>query len=274
MSGCYCCAKPTSTTTSVSSMDLDTALNELGMLSTVTDGRHQYRKEQASGITARRRDRQLSEPSVATGTPSNSPQRGTYQIVHINPTYVTSLTTVPGSVCYPGNQEDMVGCPDANSLTVARDPVLLPVPTFGAKYSQDSLERDSRATRLTRMKLARLKRFKRPYDVPWRQTSDFSFQGALPCPVPQETQLAATVVTTTPDRLCRGGSDNKLSNSNASTPEKASVQRTLSLQRSRSLDELDFAKLQHAETENHNTVLEKREIDNMSHHLRNLQVTE
>ena len=282
--GCYCCVKATTQTSTMSSMDIDAALNELGMLSTVTESRRQFLHERSAmhGVTPttpvrRQRDRQISEPSTVSATPSNSPQRGTYQILHINPQYVTSVTTIPGSLCYPdGEDQGSGGCLDNNRLNIATEPMMsFPVPSFGAKYSQDVLERDSHTSRLSRVKLARLKRFRRPYEVPWRQTPELCVQGYVNPGAQQDTHLAATVaLATTPDRLTRGGSDHKLSNSNASTPEKPSAQRKLSMQRSRSLDELDFAKIQLAEAENHNIVLQKREIDNMSRHLRNLQVTE
>lgn len=269
----------------MSSMDIDAALNELGMLSSVTESRRQFlqeRKLTSSAVSPSTpirlpRDRQLSEPGAMPATPTNSPQRGTYRILHINPQYVASVTTLQASGCNadtPGPANS--GFLDSNRLTVAQEGFSLPVPPFGAKYSQDMLERDSQTSRLARVKLARLKRFKRPYEVPWRHSTEVCYSSYSTSPgTSNDSHLAASVaVVTTPDRLTRGGSDHKLSNSNASTPEKLSAQRKQSMQRSRSLDELDFAKIQLAEAENHNIVLQKREIDNMSHHLRNLQVTE
>ncbi len=257
---CYCCTKPPKLT---SGMDIDVALNELGMLSTVTDSRREYLQERARQDRAgHRRDRNLSEPGTsASPTPSNSPSKGTYQILQMNPQYVISLSTTGPKM------EDRIS-------NISRDLSS----NFGAKYSQENIEYEVKTSRVARTKLARLKRFRKPYEVPWRNsTGEHCYRTPYFGPLLSQSQAsAAAAAIGTPEKTTRGA--DRASNSNTSTPEKQNSSSLLSVEvtvpRSKSLDELDFAKLRLAEAENHNFILEKKEIDKMSQHLQNLQVNE
>ncbi len=284
------------------SISSDAALNELGMLSTTTTVRQQYLREQA----ARRRNassepgltRNYSEPigldavggaclqkpgatDAVSPTPSNSPSRALmgpgYQIVSINPQFVTSLTasSPPSNSLSPTSGPPTLAQLSARSRVsgasiVARasrtepEEVTLRVVEFGTKYSQDSLERERHATRTQRAKLSRLKRFKKPYEVPWRHQIEKLYQQS---PVGSPSQSV-------------GGLVNRPYNSNSTSPEKSDslANEVCTVTRSKSLDEIDFNKLRLAEGANHNltssTSVPGREIDNMAQHLQNLQVNE
>ena len=72
-SSCYCCVRLPQTHSS--RMDIDTALNELGMLSSVTESRRQFMRERELFMQRRAsRERFLSEPSEgqSNGCPKNS----------------------------------------------------------------------------------------------------------------------------------------------------------------------------------------------------------
>ena len=286
---CYCCLRPS---TPAVGMDIDAALMELGMLSSVTDSRQQYLAERS-----RPRVRQVSEPSTSTSlepdaasltsacmTPTNSPNKGTYQIVQLNPQFVTSLSSGINAI-------EMTRSASKDSID------------FGTRYSQESLDRESKSNRLSRNKVSRLRRFRKPYEVPWlqRHSIDVCYSGesssgsqsehstetvaatAAGAPPPQtppielEKRNLCLFNTVTPAEKSRDAATEKplCSSSNASTPEKSNHHSQGStVPRSKSLDDLDFAKLRLAEAENHNFIVQKKEIDSVSQHLQNLNVNE
>ena len=285
------------------------------MLSTTTNSRQEYLREKTA-----RREKTMSEPGLTRNysepiglcteggggnanngnvamspttapTPSNSPSRPglmgpSYQIVCINPQFVTSLTStslptanrlspttgIP-SVCQPNSLTSAAAAVVATTTCREPEEVQLRVIEFGAKYSQDSLEHEAFASRTRRTKIARLKRFKRPYEVPWRQQVEHSF---LQSPIsvcgigtPTEQSLSRSA-----ERPCT--SNTSIPGMNGARQSQPSELGTVT--RSKSLDEIDFNKLRLAESVNRNysssTTQQGLEVDNMAQHLQNLQVNE
>ena len=276
------------------------------MLSTTSNSRREYLRERSA-----RREKTLSEPGLARNysepiglytadeasngaamspptapTPSNSPSRPGhlgpgYQIVRINPQFVTSLTAASPtanrlsptgltSVCQPSSLTSAAAAVIATTTRREPEEVQLRVIEFGAKYSQDALEHESYTNRTRRTKLARLKRFKKPYEVPWRHQVEQCFLKPPVCAIGNPE----IPVIHSADRPCA---------SNTSTPEKNgttggrrhSQTEPCTVTRSKSLDEIDFNKLRLAESMNHNfSSTQGLEIDSMAQNLQNLQVNE
>ena len=227
--GCYCCRNAPQPT----AMDLDTALNELGMLAAVTESRRQYLHE---------RSRSKSESQGNDSDPSLTNQSTGIRIINMNPQYVVGVST--GSNIVTGNQASKHS---QSEQAGSSNPL-------GSKYSQDSLESDARASRVARVKLSRIKRFRKPYVVPWRLRN--------------EPDLAQNFTVKINCKL-----EKSVISSNTSTPEKLPQEVNLPLvTRSKSLDDLDLSKLQIAEAEKNNYIIQKKEIETMSQNLKDLQV--
>lgn len=267
-SACYCCnpIKP------AAGMELDTALHELGMLSSVTESRRQYLQEKARRDSLEKsRMRNLSEPSLGSlvhATPTNSPtKQGSqgYQVLQINPQYVVSLSTSCFGKDSHSDHYNRDASERSTPSTMAETDLSsrAAAVSIGAKYSQENVEYQAKSCRIARCRLARLKRFRKPYEVPWHgmeKRYNISYPKPLPGP---------TLVMPQTARIPLSSEGNRSTN----TPEKP-LGELASVHRSRSLDELDFSKLQLAEAENHNFILEKKEIDTVSNNLQKLHVHE
>ena len=293
-SKCYCCPQPA--TTADNAMDLDAALNELGMLSAVPDSRRQYLQEKARRDSLEKsRGRNLSEPSLGslvTATPSNSPIKSAastsqspssvYHVLKLNPQYVVSLSSgtpsgqptsqnnyFPSTSSYDLNAACYSSPQSSSSLaesshTAETNTVVRSI-TFGAKYSQENIDYQVRNSRTAKLRLSRLKRFKKPYEVPWLSNAH-RYNISYPAPMAGPSLVMPSTAAQAPRAA------ENLGNSCTSTPEKPAEGGTFS--RSKSLDELDFSKLRLAEAENHNFILEKKEIENVSQNLQKLHVYE
>ncbi|XP_061183130.1 uncharacterized protein LOC133191392 [Saccostrea echinata] len=238
--GCYCC-NPVST-----GMDVDSALHELGMISSVTNSRREYLHE---------RNR----------TCVKEPASSRFRILRIDPTYVTgfssSTSTDPGSP-YKQDQDSSLQLPAHSQPTTGHSKPTLghsqPIVSteFGTSYRNPEEEAHvrrnmkCRMTRMSRLRAGRYQRFRKPYEVPWR------INQSLP-----ETELRQTE------------NEYSQSKSNSSSPVKAFSE--TSLTRSRSLGNLDLAKLSLNDfLEKKVTTTEKEEMERVSSHLENLHVTE
>ncbi|XP_041361516.1 uncharacterized protein LOC121377542 [Gigantopelta aegis] len=227
---CYCCCSETQANAPSNSMDVDAALHELGMLSTVTDSRHQFLKE---------RNRTVSENSAVSLKPQNG-----YHIVQIDKHYVTGVSVKRSVTVHKSPSESALHNDTANvgvidglfTHTPAPDspPFLSRFPEHGNCTGNESrgkqllykakqvspLELQASANRLARVKLSRAYRHQRPYSLSGRlyhsmHEGDFHVDEQ---------------------------SDRNQSKSNVSSPVKG-VDDTQLLPRSRSLDNLDMAKL-------------------------------
>ena len=260
---CFCCqpSQPSASGT------LDSALNELGMLSTVTDSRRQFLLE------TKQRDRSISEPSqdaLACVTPLNSPVKGGYHIVQLNTSYVVGVTRIP-----------TVDCDQAtHTLHEPRRDHCMAYEClkFGEEYYQDATEYEARTNRMARIKFGRsTRRFKRPYELPWHNRAE-----------DQSCHLAVTSQTrpaSSSNLVGLGGETACVvaGSSNPCTPEKAPGGSVATLMppiastvtRSKSLDELDFAQLRlNSENDNCSFVVEQKEMERMSQTFLHLQVNE
>lgn len=307
--GCYCCPKPSPSDVNQSAMDLDSALSELGMLSTVTDSRKQYLREQElrfrqSSLCPRNRNH--SEPSITgAGTPANSPTKGMYRIIHLNSQFVTSLSTGLATFTQPStsaSSSSLSSSPSLPTSSLLRKPIMKNSTAcecldFGEKYRQEELEQDSRAHRLSRLKLSRMKRFRKPYELPWRQSLEKTYGTVTSTYCPMTMSSPYTSVNSTYSHMScslsqsqyssvgtsffemvpdKSHADPKISSSNCSTPEKTQHgnSQQACVTRSKSLDDLDVTKLQLAECENQNFIVQRKEIDTVSQHLQDLHVME
>ncbi|KAK3087912.1 hypothetical protein FSP39_012386 [Pinctada imbricata] len=236
---CYCCAQP-----QVNKMDIDSALDELGMLSSVTTSRRQFLSEQ----------KRTASDSCLEDLSSSSRITRRFQVVKIDPKYVTGVTMnsksqhvwIPLSDDSPPQTKNL-----PNSSSSASD--------FGMKYremtsSEEASQNRRRCIRMSRIRAGRYKRFQKPYEVPWR------INQSLP-----ETDL----------RLAEQ-SDLSQSKSNTSSPVKG-VKATSDprLTRSRSLGNIDFSKLNISDIIVKNSKShEREEMESVSHHLENLHVSD
>ncbi|CAH1773166.1 unnamed protein product [Owenia fusiformis] len=266
---CYCCSRYQGLQRDIMPMNLDSALNELGMLSSVTESRKQYLSERNRNHNRSKSEQGTSSSQLpdtgdnamsSTGSESSNSLSKGYQIVKINPQYVTSLNSGnrPMKIEQIGSKKD-----PGHSIC------------HGRKFMPDSLESEARGSRLTRVKFSRIKRFKKPYDVPWR----FSFDYAnLTSPDMGEGLNSSSPTSTnareSPSLSSIHASPTKFavrSTSNSNTPEKKQNGRDRgSLVRSRSLDDLDLSKLNLMDKQYN--VQESKEIEKMSQNFLNLHV--
>lgn len=232
-SGCYCCRK------TASRMDIDMALDELGMLSTITESRKQYLHE---------RSRTRSEGSLAVKNKVNSGSLGgssAYQIVQIDRNFVTGFsdslkvsdTKIKSEVPALNtliNKDEVFVDPRKNDVSPPEE--VEPRVESRRKYRCENIH--SRNRRI----LAR-KRSLQPYEVPWRLTQSF-----------QESDL-----------LSRGQEISE-SKSNSSSPVKSFSEETLP--RSRSLNNLDFSSFFISESG------EKSDMEAVSRCMKNLNMSD
>lgn len=220
-SGCYCCNPVPA------GMDVDSALHELGLISSVTNSRREYLRERNRHTRAK----ELTQSSR-------------FKIVQIDPTYVTgfssSTSTDPGSP-FTSDKDSNRSAHSIEFGTGYRDP-----------EEEANIRRNMkcRITRMSRLRAGRYQRFRKPYEVPWR------INQSLP-----ETEMRQTE------------NEYLLSKSNSASPIKAPSE--TSLTRSRSLGNLDIAKLSLNDfLEKKISPAEKEEMEKVSNHLENLHVTE
>ncbi|GAB1599356.1 uncharacterized protein LOC115215897 [Argonauta hians] len=226
-SSCYCCSDKGKKNSE--EMDLDEALNELGMLSTVTESRKQYLREKQTPSRVARLYKNM-----------DNRQQGKKKIgvIHLNPEYIAKVTIGSNQ---PSNNIWIQDRFENNNLDYFKN----------YQKRTESLEADMRSRRLERYRLGRIRRFRRPYEVPWR----------LMEPIP--SSISSEIDSLEPQ-----------SKSNSSSPIKYTS--SCSLTRSRSFDNLNFAMLKIASDilEETNFSLCKQEIESVSANMRKLQVTE
>lgn len=262
-SSCYCCARPSS----AKEMDLDAALHELDMLSTPTESRRQF-------LAERNRSKSESGSSAVSrkvGVESSESSANGYQIIQINPTFVTGFMSEVEMPCKERVTPNSSSPKGASSYRGACSSGYTPC-ALGGSYRQDpdSLESEVRMHRLARIKLGRQRRFRKPYEVPWR------LHHSLPLPEIQPPISPRDHRPPDPGELkIEAPSSPKTVNpskSNNSSPVKIS---SLVIHRSKSLDDLDLAKLKITEfSQDQNFVSQRQEIDQMSQDLKDLQMKE
>ena len=226
-------------------MDIDSALNELGMLSTVTNSRRQFLSEQK---------RVSSDPGRKDQAVSPGPSR--FQVLQLDPKYVTgfSVESKPQQVWIPINPPEDSGRTSA-CVPVLPSDVRQENSDFGMKYremtsSEEVSQNRRKLVRMSRMRAGRYKRYQKPYEVPWRLNQSFP-----------ETDLRVV-------------EKNEFSQpkSNTSSPVKPSI--VTRLTRSRSLGNLDFTKLHITDFRDKVGTEEREEMEKVSVHLQNLHVND
>ncbi|ELU13899.1 hypothetical protein CAPTEDRAFT_202543 [Capitella teleta] len=270
-----CCMKPPSP-----AMNVDCALNELGMLSSVTQSRRQFLAEKGRRRSIAR-ERYLSEPPAdkitdasstyvprsrpqisetpSPETPLNSPLKGSgFHILQLNMNYVTQFSTHSSSSSPKDNDE---------AFSMETKDEGQPWEHLGKDYaSKESHPRSSKSKGPSR-----LRRLKKPYEIPWRHSieSYYSDQTVLPSP---SSSFFNNCVSESKTSSCSSSSKTttRVCSSNSSTPEKSpscSSLSSASLLRSKSLDDLNLAKLKLATTET-------QEMERVSQHFNDLHVGE
>lgn len=148
-SACYCCHgnKPQSVScSSPTMMDVDSALHELGMLSTVTESRKQFLREREKS----------QERDLKPRSNPNSPAKG-FHVLQMNPQYVTNLLVAPSG-------GGIVRTARTRGLSVRDRNVSNCAVPVGWQCEGDSTSGPLKCTRRVRS----VYRFKKPYEVPWR----------------------------------------------------------------------------------------------------------
>ncbi|XP_064652884.1 uncharacterized protein LOC135503300 [Lineus longissimus] len=262
--GCYCCVRPTAT-----SMDLDTALNELGMLSTVTESRHQYLRESRS--RAKSESEKESVSNVAASGCSSQEQDvvpGGYQVLKMNPKYIVGLTSSPKQDIFHSRGRSM----SAPVSTASTD---LGFFSRAGKFSKNSMEVERKTSRVARVKLSRIRRYQQPYNLPWWLNKSLSQESTGP------------VASTSTYSSSLDGATGLKTDSELSQVEGLQF----AFHRSKSMNDLTLAKLSLGTTttssstmrtaEGHSDDLTKgsgdtqgREIDSVSEHLQELHVND
>ncbi|KAK3589219.1 hypothetical protein CHS0354_020080 [Potamilus streckersoni] len=228
---CYCCSRPSN------KMDIDSALNELGMLSTITESRKQYLQE---------RNRTRSESSLTSKEKLAPLSPNRYQIIHIDKKYVTGISDF-------GNSNTRYSTSPQKSFDVSRNSESNPpVADYGSCYSNvpNLPESESQRKLMSKIRHGKARRFRKPYAVPWRLYHSF-----------QESDLHKLSET-----------DCMQSKSNSTSPVKPMSD--ISLPRSRSFDNLnlDLVKLKLTDIFDKNS--DKLEIDKMSQDMNHLHVSD
>lgn len=240
---CYCCLnlhKENEPSREQQEMDLDTALHELDMLSTVTESRKQYICEK------------LHSKENDSTFPSGS------FLIHLDSRFVTKF-----SFSKPANlveAECPSSCSSEDSLGTNFN-VELGDPTCSIVSSWSSC-------RASKMKTRRSNRHSicKPYDFPWKMGKVISVLSVPNCEKSVE-------VTPPASNISRQDSGNK---SNPGSPVKNHELNSIagcSIFRSRSLDNLDNATFELTQPESCHSVMGRIDVDTVSQRISNLHVS-
>lgn len=143
-SSCYCCKN------TKQAMDIDTALDDLGMLSTITNSRKQYLRE---------RIRTRSE------TAHSDTSARSLHIVRLDKNYVNDITSGTFGTFYPSIDPGSDISVDPNSPSSSL------MSNNHNKYRDSPSIVKSSQPKCIRRSLLRKNRYKKPYEVPWRLTN-------------------------------------------------------------------------------------------------------
>ncbi|KAI8776832.1 hypothetical protein BgiMline_035091 [Biomphalaria glabrata] len=151
------------------SMDLDSALDELGMLSTTTNSRKQFLLETRGLTSLRKREQRLRSKSESSPNLTNLGKPNGFRIIQLDSNYVTSVSDVT-SVVDQGTSMGMDYIPHKSQQMRLeyRNPDVL----------EESIRRRRSIPRMSRLRKDRYRRSRCPYKIPNRlyhsmQESDF-----------------------------------------------------------------------------------------------------
>ncbi|XP_060067401.1 uncharacterized protein LOC132547634 [Ylistrum balloti] len=254
-SGCYFCVKPPER-----GMDLDSALNELGMLSSVTNSRKEFRKERKRSTSESAASLSFNEPvprpfnePVPFTEPSPSFHGKGFHILQVDPNYVTGFSAdFPVVMNVPKSDFDLSVNPPKIPSTSETSPILDPRSRDcfcpSGTCQQSEVTPKQMVPKRSMLRKGRYKRYLKPYEVPWR------LHNSLP-----EAEIH-----------CQ-----EHSKSNDSSPVKALSGGPLT--RSRSLNNLESARARLADIfeESHAPhAADRQEIDKVSQQIENLHFVE
>ncbi|XP_054708085.1 uncharacterized protein LOC129217766 [Uloborus diversus] len=188
-------------------MELDAALHELGMLSTITDSRLDYLRNKV-------KKRNRSSKSLC--------------VVQMNSDFVTEFSLSKSSAVPNGESESE----EENNGTSTPEDIRIQCPVL--EMLPPTWKLDFNTRRKIKRAMTRHYKFK-PYDFPWRSKLEDSLRN-----IPAATAASEGA---SPPTVSRQDSGNK---SNPSSPVKSQKSLTnlgCSIFRSRSLDDLDISKL-------------------------------
>ncbi|ESO85985.1 hypothetical protein LOTGIDRAFT_235581 [Lottia gigantea] len=227
---CYCC-RPFASELN----ELDMALNELGMLSCVTNSREEYVQE----LKHSHSQSYLTDKNESCVLKQNG-----LKIIQIDTDFVTGVTMDKPRRKYSLQPAVTNGHLSYNDFE--------PVSSHwrnSYRNQLNSFEEEARNSRLMRIRNSRLRRFRKPYNVPGRLYHSM-----------QEPDIPLDFDNSSPKHI---------SKSNSNSPNKIT---TGTLTRSKSLDNLDLARLKLTEL-CPDSVEDKQSIDQVSFDFNNLQVS-
>ncbi|OWF34990.1 uncharacterized protein LOC110443501 [Mizuhopecten yessoensis] len=256
---CYYCMKPPER-----GMDLDSALHELGMLSSGTNSRKEYIKERKRSTSESSSSRPFNEPMsrafnepVPFNEPASNFQGKGFHILQVDPKYVTGFSAdFPVVMNVP--KFDIDASMDASKIpsTSETSPILDPRTrdcfcVQGSCHHSDATPKQTIPKR-SMLRKGRYKRYLKPYEVPWRLHNS-----------PPEVEMHHQ--------------EHSLSKSNESSPVKALSGEGGPLTRSRSLNNLESARARLAdifeEPHPHHSA-DRQEIEKVSQQIENLHFVE
>lgn len=173
--GCYFCVKPPER-----GMDLDSALNELGMLSSVTNSRKEFMKERKRSTSESTPSRPFNEPlprPFNEPAPFNEPVSSFhgkgFHILQVDPKYVTGFSAdFPLVMNVPNSDSDLPMDASRIPSTSETSPILEPKlkDCFCTKGSCQHSEVTPKQviSKRSMLRKGRYKRYLKPYEVPWR----------------------------------------------------------------------------------------------------------
>ncbi|XP_072175847.1 uncharacterized protein [Diadema setosum] len=199
-------------------MELDSALNELGMLSIVTESRRDFLREKSATASA----------AAASSSPSSS-----FHVVKMNPQFVTCVGSVLSSSSHPITRRSSKGGGQMNGVMEAEK-------SLSASHGYPSSSALVSEHRVVRTHRPRCRYQRKPYSVPYRPKVSHSrkMKSYL------STSLEDDVFFDDP-QTDYNGNGRKYRSPSTEAAEKApslSVP-TISLPRSKSLDDLHLDRL-------------------------------
>jgi hypothetical protein len=239
-------------------MDLDTALNELGMLSTVTESRKQYLREKRARAKSESEKESVSNVGSSSSQELEEVPRG-YQVLKMNPKYIVGLSSSPKKDSFRARGRSMSEPASAMSTELGFF-------SRAGKYSKSSMDVERKTSRVARVKLSRIRRYQQPYNLPWWLSKSLSQDEAGPV-------ASTSTYSSSLDSAMGLKLDSDLS-------QAEGLQ--FSFHRSKSLNDLNLAKLNlgsnTAEGQSDGAKCsvdsQRKEIDSVSEHLRELHVND
>ncbi|CAL1538731.1 unnamed protein product [Lymnaea stagnalis] len=215
------------------SMDLDSALDELGMLSTITNSRRQFLIESRGQASLRKREHRLRSKSESSPNLASLGRPNGYHIVQLDTNFVTNVSDLlPVSDQMSSPMINISPQKSEHTRLEYRNPDVL----------EESVRRRRSVPRMSRMRKDRYRRSRCPYKIPNRlcnsmQESDFGSEFFENCASPflSSNSTPETIADTLTNRLTEA---QLLSQSKSTTASPVKPCHDLRLVRSLSAEDL------------------------------------